>query len=82
MSNDMYNYYDKNYYKCGKALNVKKRMYGYITSYPEECKVEYQTNLIANMDIAEIYLFDLLKEYRHKIINASKIRNSNFIKYS
>jgi len=59
-------FYDKDIFKLGKTINLKKRISGYSTGYLDKCVVKYKSKILNNYTLAENLLFHLLDQYRIK----------------
>lgn len=62
--NDSFNYYGNDVYKLGCTKDIKKRLASYITSYLHPGKYELVSNELCDNRLAELILFDILREFR------------------
>lgn len=53
-------------YKLGECADIKSRMTGYVTPYPDPCIIKCQTENLRNKYLAETILFEKLKKYRYR----------------
>ncbi len=63
LSNENWN---SNLLKCGRTNNVKRRIKEFQTASPIDCKIEYVTNELLNVNFYENYLKKILKELRYR----------------
>ncbi len=68
MYNEMYEYFGKNVYKIGKAIDIDNRMNGYKTSYITNPEVKIKSIEIFDYVYAEKMMFNILAKYRIKKI--------------
>jgi hypothetical protein len=66
LHNNIYKYYGDNVYKCGNTSDMNKRIVSYTTSYIEKSNVVLLSDKYIDKNIAELLLFNYLKEYRLK----------------
>lgn len=66
ITNEVYTHYGKSVYKCGKTQNIGKRLQNFTTCYMENCELKNKTQILNYINNAEMYLFELLDEYRCK----------------
>ena len=62
----MFNFYNKNFYKCGVTGDILSRQRQYSTYYPTKCNTLHISKIIAHSELAEDILFDRLRMYRYK----------------
>ena len=62
--NPMYQFYGKNVYKLGKAINCQKRCHQYTTSYIEPPELKHCSERVPCYGLAERLLFQKLRKYR------------------
>jgi len=60
---DVFSYYGE-CYKIGSTVDIKKRISGYITGYPDKVEIKYITNKIEKYDTIEKIVHKKLDSYR------------------
>ncbi len=64
LHNSIFKHYGDNVYKLGRTANIKKRLYGYTTSYIEDSEMIFVSKFLPNIDKLEKKLFNILYNCR------------------